>query len=84
MTRACLCLIVSRTSNPPVNSFLLIRLFQPATSCSVRVWRARHFRRICANFSVNSQQRTPANSISLRAAGRTGSAVHDVDTDEPT
>ena len=67
-----------------VNVLLLIRLFQPATSCSVRVWRARHFRRICANFSVNSQQRTPANSISLRAAGRTGSAVHDVDTDEPT
>jgi len=76
--------VSSLRMQPRARMLLLIRLFQPATSCSVRVWRARHFRRICANFSVNSQQRTPANSISLRAAGRTGSAVHDVDTDEPT
>jgi hypothetical protein len=72
------------TVSDPSNSCLLIRLFQQATRYSVHGWPVRPFPRTCANFSVSSRPRRPANSIWPRVAGQRGSAVRDVATIEPT
>ena len=50
---------------------LLIRLFQQATTGSVRAWRARRFRRISASFNANSPPKRLVRTTWRRVAGRT-------------
>ena len=50
---------------------LLIRLFQHATTGSVRAWRARRFRRISASFHANSPPKRLVRTTWRRVAGRT-------------
>ena len=50
---------------------LLIRLFQHATTGSVRAWRARRFRRISASFHANSPPKRLVRTPWRRVAGRT-------------
>ena len=64
-----------------VSYHLLVRLFQQATSNSISAWRARRFRRLCANFSRSSPRKKPANSTWLSAAGLTVLFVLDVARD---
>ena len=58
-----------------ISPLVLIRLFQQGTICSVRVWRARRFRRICASSRASSPPRKPARTTWPRVAGRRGSHV---------
>jgi hypothetical protein len=58
-------------SAPPLPSFSQrdIRLFQQATICSVKAWRALRFRRICASFSASSPPKRPVKTIWLPVDG---------------
>ena len=55
----------------PALRLLLIRLFQQATTGSVRAWRARRFRRISASFNANSPPKRLVRTTWRRVAGRT-------------
>ena len=57
---------------------LLLRLFQHTPICSVGVCPAQDSPRVCPSFSANSPPKTPADSIWLRAGGRTDSCVRAV------
>ena len=57
---------------------LLLRLFQHTPICSVGVCPAQDSPRVCPSFSANSPPKTPADSIWLRACGRTDSCVRAV------
>ena len=59
---------------------LLIRLFQQATICSVGVWHALRFPRICASSNGNSLPRRHVKTTWRYVAGRTASHVPAADT----
>ena len=61
--------------------FLLIRLFQQTTSCSVGACRARHFQRICANSRRSSAVKRLAGNTWKPAAGRRVLRAHAAETE---